>query len=311
MYLVFFSILSLLTWRNITVSPLVLGAPTASKLSSGWNAMSTSALTSPNLRGNEGQEKYSALLIAVSLMGVIIALLLVRLVFNLFIDLCILCDSELAVRNGAEFFRKVCPWWHRRTQPTTPETDAPLRGDEESGEEPAGEEDILLDFNVYKETLARHLQELLPCEIYIPNHTESDSSVRADDTISPPPPDLESELRTDIDESHTSSSLPPSYHEGSGGTPCSICLQALVRGRSVVRVARCGHHFHPDCLHGWLLPKRDAVGNNHCPNCRAPVVPPADLERLLTWVRRQEALRSAGLDPAARQRNRRLQEAME
>jgi Ring finger domain len=274
--------------------------------------MSTSGLTSPNLSGaNDGQEKYSALLIAVSFMGVIIALLLVRLVFNLFIDLCILCDSELALRNCAEFLRKVCPWWHRRTQPEE-EADSPHRDEERNDEEHAVEEDMLLDFNIYNETLDRYLQELLPGEIYIP-HVESDSLVLANESG---PTELESELRTDVDES-TPSSLPPSSSCHEAGIPCSICLHSLARGQSVYQVAQCRHIFHPHCLQQWLIPKRDvALGNNHCPNCRAPVVKVAELERILTWMGRQEALRQAGLSTAARQelarqRNRLLHQSVE
>lgn len=50
---------------------------------------------------------------------------------------------------------------------------------------------------------------------------------------------------------------------------CSICLEALRPAAGVVRT-ECGHRFHADCLGKW-----EALGNDSCPLCRAPLAPPA------------------------------------
>ena len=49
--------------------------------------------------------------------------------------------------------------------------------------------------------------------------------------------------------------------------PCSICLETMCRGESVLQLA-CDHHFHFRCISAWL--GRSAS----CPMCKAAVVLP-------------------------------------
>jgi len=47
---------------------------------------------------------------------------------------------------------------------------------------------------------------------------------------------------------------------------CSICMEGATEKEDeiVVKVPRCGHMFHVDCLNKWLMRGKDT-----CPNCRA------------------------------------------
>ena len=74
---------------------------------------------------------------------------------------------------------------------------------------------------------------------------------------------------------------------------CSICLQEFLVGQSMVTVETCQHDFHSTCLQEWMIQPVVAAAadphttnvpssrrnnsiswNNHCPNCRTPIVIP-------------------------------------
>lgn len=74
---------------------------------------------------------------------------------------------------------------------------------------------------------------------------------------------------------------------------CSICLQEFLVGQSMVTVETCQHDFHRTCLQEWMIQPVVAAAttphttnvpstrhphsiswNNHCPNCRTPIVIP-------------------------------------
>ena len=51
------------------------------------------------------------------------------------------------------------------------------------------------------------------------------------------------------------------------GDVCSICIEAMKPGDTLLRLPRCGHHFHASCVAEWLLEHRNA-----CPLCMKPAV---------------------------------------
>ena len=51
------------------------------------------------------------------------------------------------------------------------------------------------------------------------------------------------------------------------GEVCSICIDAMKPGDILLRLPRCGHHFHASCVTEWLLAHRNA-----CPLCMKPAV---------------------------------------
>lgn len=77
---------------------------------------STGGIAAPDPGELTGME---ALLIAAVIMAVLMVLVLVYFCVNALIIVCILGEPDRLQRHTAEFFRKLCPWWHRRTQPAT------------------------------------------------------------------------------------------------------------------------------------------------------------------------------------------------
>ena len=43
---------------------------------------------------------------------------------------------------------------------------------------------------------------------------------------------------------------------------CSICIESFTKEEIVVKIEKCSHNFHKDCIHKWLQI------NNSCPVCR-------------------------------------------
>ena len=58
-----------------------------------------------------------AIAIVGCVMAAMIALLILRYFLNILIDVIILGDCDSARRSIGNLFRRLCPWWHRRTTP--------------------------------------------------------------------------------------------------------------------------------------------------------------------------------------------------
>jgi len=54
---------------------------------------------------------------------------------------------------------------------------------------------------------------------------------------------------------------------GEVGRACAICVEDFVSG-DALRVLRCGHRYHIECVDRWLL---DADRECCCPMCKAPL----------------------------------------
>lgn len=78
---------------------------------------------------------------AIAIVGIIvaalIALIILRFCVNILIDVIILGDLDSARRSIGSIVRRLCPWWHRRTQPETGSTDEQREGDIEANAIPA------------------------------------------------------------------------------------------------------------------------------------------------------------------------------
>jgi Ring finger domain len=228
--------------------------------------MSTSAITSPNVGGaSSGSEtRFSALVIGAVMMATIIALLVLRFIVNVLIDLCILCDLDLVRRRCSEAFRKICPCWHPRTQPTD--------SDRASAESTSPTIELqMAASDRCDEIVSQCMKELLPCQIL----SETDLN-----SVQP----LQTLLNDDHTEAHNSTNEVPT---------CSICLQELIVGQSVYQVTKCSHWFHRDCIQQWVIQKRGPwgfSGNNHCPNCRTEIVSQSTLDNILIRIRRNELI---------------------
>ena len=74
---------------------------------------------------------------------------------------------------------------------------------------------------------------------------------------------------------------------------CPICSEPLTQD---VRVLRCGHRFHNECIESWL------TSHNSCPLCRRPIVEPEEDELTIPIMDYNQALEARALALAARRR---------
>ena len=53
---------------------------------------------------------------------------------------------------------------------------------------------------------------------------------------------------------------------------CSVCLTDFERGDALVRLSRCTHVYHKDCIMAWIATTRvGAVRSLSCPCCAEPM----------------------------------------
>jgi hypothetical protein len=199
---------------------------------------STGGISAPN---QDELTFQNAFIIGSAIIGLLMFLVVLRFGFNICLDVCVLGEPGRARRSITEVWRKICPLWHRRTQPEEPET-------ENNVEIP----DVVTD-----EGRSVLLDALLQSR-----------EVTFDDVNFW----KEKHHRAEGSESH-------SDEEASKSSPfcfeCSICLHGLDEG-NMAFTAKCEHVYHRQCIHQWVISRR-----TDCPNCRAEIVSLASLEHAL------------------------------
>jgi Ring finger domain len=220
-----------------------------------------------------------AFFLAASFVAVLIALVVVRFAIIAMIDCCF--GEEYLLRQTAEFCRKVCPWWHRRTVPAELASDnnTPSPADVEiSNRRKAAEaglaktQRLLVNQLLPSRTLRkRDLEEIhggetpgqivrKPDEINGCGHSiaSNESAGHQEISISS---DVEASISTNnlCDEERSGGHHDELFSGSHPGTAtntvasCSICLQELRVGQSACRSRECGHWFHADCLRQWVV----------------------------------------------------------
>lgn len=189
-----------------------------------------------------------ALIIGAGIIGLLIILVILRFGFNILLDVCVLGDADRVKRSIAELWRKLCPCWHRRTQPENLES-------ENNVELP----DASIVAIVEEEDLSTTFDSILKSR-----------EVTADDV----------KLWKEKHHHHTDAIEGLSDEEASRSSnafvfDCSICLNELKEGNMAI-TATCGHVYHRKCIHQWLINRR-----TDCPNCRTEIVPLGNLEYVL------------------------------
>jgi hypothetical protein len=185
-----------------------------------------------------------ALIIGAGIIGLLIFLVILRFGFTICLDVCVLGESDRARRSIAELWRKICPCWHRRTQPQDLESESNV-------EIP----DVII---VAEEDRYVILDSILKSR-----------EVTADDVKLW----KEKHQRTEASEVHSDEEA--SRSSNAFGFDCSICLNELIEG-NVAITATCGHVYHRKCIHQWVISRR-----TDCPNCRTEIVSLARLEHVL------------------------------
>ena len=191
-----------------------------------------------------------ALLMAGYVLLLMIFLVVLRFGFNICLDCCVLDARDRAWRSIAEVFRKVFPFWHRRTQPEDLSSDdVELAGNAQPQQN---------DTAAFRKAFLR--QNIPYCSlssIHFQKQQEINNSA------------LESPERMnggmDIDSNPQTCSF-----------SCSICLQDMEESDLVFIAKNCQHIFHFNCITDWM-----AVPVNDCPNCRTEILPQAILNQMI------------------------------
>jgi hypothetical protein len=186
-----------------------------------------------------------ALIIGAGIIGLLIILVILRFGFNILLDVCVLGESARVKRSIAELWRKMCPCWHRRTQPEAPES-------ENNVEIPDASIVAEVDRSVILDSILKSREV-----------TAEDVTLWKE----------KHQHHTEIGEGHSddeASRISIAY-----GFDCSICLNELNEGNMAI-TAKCLHVYHRKCLHQWVISRR-----TDCPNCRTEIVSLAELEYVL------------------------------
>jgi RING-like zinc finger len=240
-----------------------------------------------------------AFFLAASFMAVLIALVIIRFAIIAMIDCCF--GEEYLLRQAAEFCRKVCPWWHRRTVPAELVSDADNtpspRTVELANRRKAAEaglaktQKLLVNQLLPSRTLRkRDLEEIHGGELSTrhvlgkPDEISCGHSIASNESAGHQSSDVEAASMPITsaalcEEEHSSSVC--HHDESSSGShsgtaavtnlcsptaaaaSCSICLQELRVGQSVCRSRECGHWFHADCLRQWVVRREGQEPTNH------------------------------------------------
>jgi hypothetical protein len=203
---------------------------------------STGGISAPDRHALDFGE---ALIIGAGIIGLLVFLVILRFCFDILLDVCVLGEPGRARRSIAELWRKICPWWHRRTQPEQ---------DPESGN------------NIQIPDVGVVAEE---DRLVILDSILKSREITADDVKSW----KEKHHRTEASESHSDEEA--SRSSNAFGFDCSICLHELNEG-NIAFTATCGHVYHRKCIHQWVNSR-----GTDCPNCRMEIVSLATLEYVL------------------------------
>jgi hypothetical protein len=183
-----------------------------------------------------------AFVIATSIIVLLILLAVIRYCCNSVIDACL---------NGCEchhrIWRKLCPWWHRRTGPMDATVTTTTRDVEEAAE----------DLPMTAERRKALVKELLYHRILL------DADMKSCNTTK------------DV-EGNTNGAT--ANGDDAMITTCSICLRELLQGDTAF-TPPCGHLFHLDCILSWIANGEHESGKD-CPNCRTEFMTSAQLIKL-------------------------------
>ena len=223
--------------------------------------MSSSGVTSPD---PDEVSVGEALIIAAGVLALLMALVALKFGLNIFLDCFVLDASDRVRRSFAELWRKICPWWHRRTQPQTEESSSsPLadNGDDDSAVvlAPSREVELLSVVPQVEDSEQRIiLSRMLP------------SSVLSDE-------DIQEWMEKHRHDSSATTSLEGGHRNHDGHMMCSICIHGLRQGDVVFTAQRCNHVFHRTCIAEWVCNEN----GNACPNCRREILPKFALDQML------------------------------
>jgi Ring finger domain len=238
--------------------------------------MSTAASNSVNFNLATEDSERDNVKLGLSLVGIVLLFLFtmvaLKLCCNIIIDVVILRDGDSLMRTVSQLRRTVCPWWHPRTEPTTPQSG-------ENNSVPSQQRSAV-NVRVDMENLLvgmtpaqkkQLLAAILPCKAV----TEQDVATWKTD-ISPV------KGNSEVRHNEEAGTQKPS-HDTVNNTLCPICIHDICVGDSICYSGLCHHVFHRDCLSAWL-----STHSRICPYCRQEILTQEMLEEAhrikLEWL---------------------------
>ena len=262
----------------------------------GSAALAASASPMQSNTDNSNVLKQAFIVIAITLAALLI-LITIRFGFNVLVDICLLGQAEAYSRMISDWWRRVCPCWHRRTVPSEgrPNGNSPWITDEEAGTGGLGRNRTYHLQKLPLDRRKRLLEEVLPAKVLTaediasfgqPKNGESKAVCKeANETLAPEhgtSNSVEDPARPAEDISGNDADGPDDDDDASlcslnsaGILLCSICLHELKVGDTVL-VSKCEHVFHHSCIAEWVVENCAS----DCPYCRTELISPADVEQL-------------------------------
>mmetsp|Transcript_14662 Transcript_14662/g.19137 ORF Transcript_14662/g.19137 Transcript_14662/m.19137 type:complete len:232 (+) Transcript_14662:308-1003(+) len=213
-----------------------------------------------------------SLLIGGSLIALMVGLMIMKYFLFVVLDVCCEVDGGTRRRVLRDFFRKLFPFWHVRTQPSATQQQQQQRDSDRVHSPPLTPERI-------REILPIHVLTEEEVKIWKEKHSKDNLDLEKQQETSQkeqhqpePEPDQQSgdenkRGNSNCDESEESSQF--------SSRPCSICLQGMEVGDEVYKATSCGHIFHFNCLAQWVLSSSSSSSSNSnsfdCPNCRTQI----------------------------------------
>lgn len=193
--------------------------------------------------------------------SLMIGLVMLRFCTNFLIDCCILNERERAQRD---LIRSLCPWYHRRTQPTS----------ELPNDEPSTPIDIIeaVPSGIRKERLMNALPLFHLSADIIKDYKDKDHKEYCRKANGKSSLDRGDETTEEHDEN--------GLHFNTSAVICSICIHELNLGDTVFKTPHCHHLFHRNCISEWMTAVTRS-NNTECPNCRSVIIARAVLNRIL------------------------------
>lgn len=200
-----------------------------------------------------------ALLIIAAVVALMIGMVILRFGTNLLIDCCILHEHE---RARTDLIRSLCPWYHRRTQPTSDSS------------------------NDDEQRIAMHSVEAVPYGIRkerlmnaLPLFHLSAEAIKEFEVKGHPQHSQRISIKVEGMHSEAEEEVENCPRSNSSAMICSICIHDLIPGDSLFKTPHCHHLFHRNCICEWMA-SATSRNNIECPNCRNNVITRTALNRI-------------------------------
>jgi hypothetical protein len=236
-----------------------------SSSSSSSSVMSSSAYATSNAN-QSGMSTGDVMQLGATILGFLMALVIIRFAFVIFLDCCVLDARDRAWQSVSVIWRIICPWWRPRTTPTEDENN------NNNNNVSSGSTRTLHDLELQEMDL-EDAHKLPECW----------STLSSQDILRWRETQQSHDNNWDSHSSARSSDSSSNNNNNNMQLICSICLQELQPGNRVFTTVCC-HIFHKACISEWM----SVSYKDDCPYCRTKIISRATLERMMSQRRGQQ-----------------------